>query len=450
MMNQLIESMLAMFYIVPIAEDYTSIKQVPDYILNSIPFFFGMVLIEWMVSMMCRRTVYSFKDAIMSFSLGAVQQLCVIWLKALKVVPYITIYILCAPLRSKLVQLLPSIVTTSLSSSSTATFFAGMLGCDICYYLFHRLAHEYHIVWLGHSVHHSGERYNLATALRQGVVQSLFTWIVYLPLAVLGLDPITYIRHDRLNTVYQFWIHTEFIGRLPLLFEMVFNTPSHHRLHHHPPGNCNYAGVLIIWDRLFNTFVPEYPSASARKFYPMAKESIFGLAKPLDSFDPVFANISHLNKVYESQSSIQPHNQSQIIWKMLGFAFKKRVDTAWTINLSFQKLFPDIDGNTTLLDLISFQHLLRLPNYADESLSDMKEELQNAELALLQQRSVREGKVLSGQSMMKATMHFVLTILASLVILLKSKHIYEFSPIGLILSSSACVLSFQSIQAHYK
>mmetsp|Transcript_34937 Transcript_34937/g.93463 ORF Transcript_34937/g.93463 Transcript_34937/m.93463 type:complete len:98 (-) Transcript_34937:934-1227(-) len=87
--------------------------------------------------------------------------------------------------------------------------------------------HEWHVMWIGHSVHHSGEDYNMATGLRQGVVQPMMG--------------------------YMYWIHTDLVNRLPLGLEYIFNTPMAHRMHHRPPGNCNYAGMLIIWDRMFGT-----------------------------------------------------------------------------------------------------------------------------------------------------------------------------------------------------
>ena len=130
------------------------------------------------------------------------------------------------------------------------------LGVDLCYYALHRFCHESHFAWWGHSVHHSGEVYNVATALRQGVVQGLCSPLFYVPLAVLGLPPAMFLTHKAFNLLYQFYIHTECLGSLGPL-EYVLNTPSHHRVHHRPGGECNYAGVLIIWDRLFGTFVPE-------------------------------------------------------------------------------------------------------------------------------------------------------------------------------------------------
>jgi len=136
--------------------------------------------------------------------------------------------------------------------------------------------------------HFLGEDYNLATALRQGVGQQIFSWIFYLPLACF-FSPSCFIAHNGLNTLYQFWIHTELIGHLGPL-EYILNTASHHRMHHRPPGNCNYAGVFIIWDRMFGTFVGED-----------SKQNYYGLAKQHDTFDPLWANVEHLNRVVRSQ-----------------------------------------------------------------------------------------------------------------------------------------------------
>ena len=129
-----------------------------------------------------------------------------------------------------------------------------LLGVDFAYYVFHRFSHEFHLFWMGHSVHHSGEFYNVATALRQSALSTPGSSIVYLPLAVLGLPPPAFLTHKALNLLYQYWIHTETIGDLGPL-EYILNTPSHHRVHHRPGGEANYAGVLIIWDRFLERFV---------------------------------------------------------------------------------------------------------------------------------------------------------------------------------------------------
>mmetsp|Transcript_34940 Transcript_34940/g.93472 ORF Transcript_34940/g.93472 Transcript_34940/m.93472 type:complete len:352 (-) Transcript_34940:11-1066(-) len=143
--------------------------------------------------------------------------------------------------------------------------------------------HEWHVMWIGHSVHHSGEDYNMATGLRQGVVQPMMGWIFYIPLALLGLHPAPFRAHAQLNTLYMYWIHTDLVNRLPLGLEYIFNTPMAHRMHHRPPGNCNYAGMLIIWDRMFGTYVPE-----------VVRQDVYGLHPQPNTFDPVKLNAAHL------------------------------------------------------------------------------------------------------------------------------------------------------------
>lgn len=165
------------------------------------------------------------------------------------------------------------------------TWLALLLGVDLAYYWGHRLLHVFHAGWSAHSVHHSGEDYNLATALRQGSLQSLFTWILNLPMALV-FPPASFAMHVQLNTLYQFWIHTELVGRLGPL-EYILNTPFHHRMHHRPPGNCNYAGVLIIWDRLFGT----YQTETKRLDY-------YGLAASPGTFDPIYLNLQHWRKIF--------------------------------------------------------------------------------------------------------------------------------------------------------
>ncbi len=132
---------------------------------------------------------------------------------------------------------------------------------DLRYYWVHRFGHRVRWVWASHVNHHSSQHYNLTTALRQ-TWTGTFTlmMVVRVPLLLLGFHPAMVIFVGGLNLIYQFWIHTEAIGRMPRWFEAVMNTPSHHRVHHgrNPKYlDANYAGVFIVWDRLFGTFVPE-------------------------------------------------------------------------------------------------------------------------------------------------------------------------------------------------
>jgi hypothetical protein len=152
---------------------------------------------------------------------------------------------------------------------------------DLAYYTFHRVSHESRVFWASHVVHHSSQHYNLSTALRQ-------TWVpmtylpFWLPLPLLGFEPWMVLLAQSWSLIYQFGLHTERIGRLPRPVEAVLNTPSHHRVHHGANEQYldrNYGGILIIWDRLFGSFVPE------------GERCVYGTRAPLDSWDPLWANV---------------------------------------------------------------------------------------------------------------------------------------------------------------
>ncbi len=160
-------------------------------------------------------------------------------------------------------------------------FVAAFLAEDLAYYCVHRAGHRIRWFWAAHVIHHSSQHYNLSTALRQtwtGFIALNFAF--RLPLFVIGFHPLMIAFVGALNLIYQFWIHTEAIVRLPVWFEAIFNTPSHHRVHHavNPEYlDSNYAGTLIVWDRLFGTFVREDPAEPCR----------YGIVKQLGTFNPL-------------------------------------------------------------------------------------------------------------------------------------------------------------------
>lgn len=163
-----------------------------------------------------------------------------------------------------------------------ALFFAE----DLTYYGFHRLSHERRFWWASHVNHHTSTHYNLSTALRQTWTGGVAgTWLLWLPLSFLGFPPAMVAIQKGISLVYQFWIHTEAIKRMPRWFEAVFNTPSHHRVHHARNArylDANYAGVLILWDRMFGTFIPETDVEPIR----------YGTVKNLASFN-LLTNVFH-------------------------------------------------------------------------------------------------------------------------------------------------------------
>ncbi len=150
---------------------------------------------------------------------------------------------------------------------------------DMAYYWFHRTAHRVRWFWASHVNHHSSQHYNLSTALRQTWTGTIaFSFIFRLPLLLIGFPPAMILFCVGLNLIYQFWFHTEAIDKCPRWFEAVFNTPSHHRVHHATNPlylDRNYAGVFIIWDRMFGTFQPEL--SDVRPHY--------GIVKQLGSFN---------------------------------------------------------------------------------------------------------------------------------------------------------------------
>jgi alkylglycerol monooxygenase len=232
----------------------------------AIPFFFALIGVEWLV-LRRRGGGIRFDDAIVDLSCGITQQVTGLSVKLVAVGAYLAAY----PLH-----------LLDLDPAAASTHLLAFLGVDLAYYAWHRWTHESNLGWATHVVHHQSEEYNLAVALRQSVTSSLSSWPFYLPLALIGVPPAVFFLHSALNTLYQFWIHTEAIGRLGPL-EWVLNTPSHHRVHHaiNPEYiDKNYAGVLIVWDRLFGTFEPE------------RAQPVYGTVTPLRSFDPLWANVA--------------------------------------------------------------------------------------------------------------------------------------------------------------
>ena len=151
---------------------------------------------------------------------------------------------------------------------------------DLTYYAFHRLSHRCRFWWAAHVNHHTSQHYNLSTALRQTWTGGLFEWVLWLPLALIGFPPALIVFQKGVSLVYQFWIHTEAIGRLPFWFEAVMNTPSHHRVHHATNPRYldrNYAGIFILWDRLFGTFTAEEASDPCR----------YGIVRNIGTFNPL-------------------------------------------------------------------------------------------------------------------------------------------------------------------
>ena len=155
------------------------------------------------------------------------------------------------------------------------------LADDFAYYWFHRLNHEVRLFWAGHVPHHSSIYMNLGTALRQGVGERAHKFLFWIWIPLLGFDPLMMFTMMGVSLIYQFFIHTELIDKLPKPIEYIFNTPSHHRVHHASNIrylDCNHAGILIIWDRLFGTFSEELIAV---------EKPIYGLTVNINTYNPI-------------------------------------------------------------------------------------------------------------------------------------------------------------------
>lgn len=154
---------------------------------------------------------------------------------------------------------------------------AAILADDFCYYWFHRMSHEVRFLWAAHVNHHSSRKYNLSTALRQSWTTPFTGSLFWTPMALVGFDPMMILSVQAISLLYQFWIHTELIGKMGP-FERIFNTPSHHRVHHGTNVRYldrNHGGILILWDRWFGTFEEE------------REKVVYGLTKNIDSYNPI-------------------------------------------------------------------------------------------------------------------------------------------------------------------
>jgi sterol desaturase/sphingolipid hydroxylase (fatty acid hydroxylase superfamily) len=246
----------------------------PNIILYAIPFFILAMLLELYVTIKMGIKTYEPKDAFSSIAMGLGNVFLGFGSKALVLLVFFWVYDSFRLLEIPIVWW-----------SFVLLFFAD----DFAYYWFHRISHECRLFWASHVVHHSSKHYNLSTALRQTWSGGFYTFIFWLWLPLLGFHPAMIMIQMSISLLYQFWIHTEAINKMPKWFEAIFNTPSHHRVHH---GNNpiyldrNHAGILIIWDKLFGTFQPELESERVN----------YGLVKNINTFNPI--KIAFIEWVY--------------------------------------------------------------------------------------------------------------------------------------------------------
>ncbi len=241
------------------------------------PVFFGLIFIEWLWGRRLAQQgqasaqTYRLDDAISSISLGILSQISAIFTRVLRIGIYTLVFEQVALVRD---------------DAWWSTWYGVVLALvlyDFCYYWFHRASHEVAFFWAGHAVHHQSQHYNLSTALRQSSAGAISSWVFYLPMALLGVPPVVFGIVALIDLLYQYWVHTEHIGRLGW-FDRWFCSPSNHRVHHAVNDKYldrNYGGIWVVWDRLFGSFEEEDPQ----------EPCVYGTRKALNSWDPLWANM---------------------------------------------------------------------------------------------------------------------------------------------------------------
>ncbi|WP_313144971.1 lysoplasmalogenase family protein [Diaphorobacter nitroreducens] len=234
------------------------------------PVFLALMALEWAIGRWRGRPALRLADAVSSVSLGMLSQTSAVFTVLLRVGLYTLAYEHLALWRSE------AFWTTWYGWLIALVFY------DFCYYWLHRMGHEVAVLWAAHAVHHQSQDYNLSTALRQTSSGAVLGWVFYLPMALAGVPPLVFVVVGLVDLLYQFWVHTEQVGRLGW-FDRWFCSPSNHRVHHAVNDSYldkNYGGILIVWDRLFGTFKDEDPR----------EKCVYGTRGLLNSWDPLWAN----------------------------------------------------------------------------------------------------------------------------------------------------------------
>jgi len=245
-----------------------------DLILYAVPAFYLLIIMEIVAEKWRNTNFYQVSDSLTSLATGTINYLLKV---SLSLMPF-TVYALFFE-HISLIQL----------GDSPLVWLIAFVLYDFFYYWNHRMGHEMNILWAAHVVHHSSEEYNLTTALRQ-TGTGFLSFVFYLPMAVLGFDPLMVIAVGALNLIYQFWVHTQHVGKLGW-YERFFVTPSNHRGHHAQNSvyiDRNYGGVFIIWDRWFGTYQEELDN----------DPPVFGIRGAVKSWNPLWVNVQIYKQLF--------------------------------------------------------------------------------------------------------------------------------------------------------
>ncbi len=262
-------------------------------ILYAAPIFLLLIGIEVAYGYRQHNNTYRTQDAITSIATGLLSQSTRIITQSVLVTIYTFSY---------------QHLTFIKLGNNVFVWLLGFVFFDLCYYWFHRVAHEYNIFWASHVTHHSSEDFNLSTALRQGSTTFWFAWVFYLPMALCGIPPIVFLGVYSLNMLYQFWVHTQHIDTLGWC-EKHFVTPSHHRVHHGQNEQYidrNYGGVFIWWDKYFGSFQQELSDEPV----------VYGITQPVKSWNPLWVTVHYFVQLFNDFDRCEHWQDKLRLWFM--------------------------------------------------------------------------------------------------------------------------------------
>ncbi|EMJ62791.1 MULTISPECIES: sterol desaturase family protein [Leptospira] len=261
----------------------------------AVPFFLVLIGLEVFYSRVIGKKVYRWNDTVADLSTGVLFSLTGILVTVVSLWIYEKFRIFCSLQVIFGIPEIPLGAPFLLENGSIQIRFRNLTGwifvflmVDFVYYWFHRATHEINFLWACHVTHHSSEEFNLAVALRQSSFQRVFEYTFNLLIAFCGVPWQAFLLAHGILKIYQFWVHTRLIGKLGFLEEILV-TPAHHRVHHGRDPKYidkNHGGILIFWDRIFGSFARE------------EEEPIYGLTKPVTTFDPVYTNLHVYEEIF--------------------------------------------------------------------------------------------------------------------------------------------------------
>jgi len=262
------------------------------YIVWVVPIFFLLIFLEMFVALRKKGRAIRMNDSVTNLQIGLSEQVLSVVIRGSMFVLYAYIY--------------ENFRFFTLEFNILNTIILLFL-FDMLYYWAHRWSHEINIMWASHIVHHSSQEYNLSVALRQPWFQPLTTSWVFLPVAFLGFPTEMFIMVSAVDILYQFWIHTEYVGKMGKVIEFIFNTPSHHRVHHGTNPKYldkNHAGIFIIWDRIFGTFQEEEEAPE------------YGITSGLESYNPLYINTHYFGELWQGSAALKRPLDKFKLWFM--------------------------------------------------------------------------------------------------------------------------------------